>query len=67
MNRKKELTCTELLQNNFSGQVWNSKQLLLRHSVPMNLKGYCTRYQLVLPKSYETFQAAFQTSAAVLI
>lgn len=37
------------------------KTVLLRHSVPMNLQGYHTHYQLVLPKLYETFQTqAFQ-------
>lgn len=57
----KKPTSTELLQNNFLGQVWNSKQLLLRHSVPMNLQGYRTRYQLVLQWLYETLQTqAFQ-------
>lgn len=57
----KNPTSTERLQNNFSGQVWNSKQLLLRHCVPMNSQGYRTCYQLVLQWLYETFQTqAFQ-------
>lgn len=51
-----KLTSTELLQNNFWGQVWNSKQLPLRHCVPVNSQGYHARYQLVLQRLYKTFQ-----------